>query len=278
MSNTLSVTDQHVPVRVADRDYRIECRLIAPEKTDQPLVIFLHEGLGSVALWRDWPAQFCEQANCRGLVYSRYGYGSSTPRPADEKWPLSYMHDHAQAHLPAILQALGLQNERPVLFGHSDGASIALLYAAMHPQHTGGVAVAAPHIFVEDITIESIAKAREAYLNTDLPQKFARYHDDPDSAFWGWNDIWLNPEFKNWNIEAWLSDIQCPVLAIQGTDDEYGTLAQIQGIQRIAPKAEICIIDDCRHSVHKDQPDILNRALIQFITSVHPKTALNSNN
>lgn len=275
MSN-LSITHRQVPIRVDDRDYELECQFISPEKTDRDLVIFLHEGLGSVALWRDWPAQLCEQANCRGLVYSRYGYGASTPRPPEEKWPLSYMHIQAEKALPALLEALNMEHERPILFGHSDGGSIALLYAAMYPSRPKAIAVAAPHIFVEDVTITSIEQAREAYLNTDLPQRFSRYHQNPDSAFWGWNDIWLNPEFKYWNIEAYLPKIQCPVLAIQGKNDEYGTLAQIQGIQRIVSHTELCIIDDCRHSPHKDQPEILSQALVAFIQKLNETSPTNT--
>lgn len=264
-----NLVNRQVPVHVSGRHYELECQFISPEKTDRDLIIFLHEGLGSVALWRNWPARLCEQADCRGLVYSRYGYGASTARPPEEKWPVSYMHAQAEEVLPALLKALNMQNERPVLYGHSDGGSIALMYAAMYPENTQAIAVAAPHIFVEDVTIASIEQAREAYLTTDLPKRFARYHQNPDSAFWGWNDIWLNPQFKYWNIEEYLPKIRCPVLAIQGKDDEYGTLAQIQGIQRIVPKTEMCIIEDCRHSPHKDQPQKLNQALVRFFHKLH---------
>ncbi|OXR50598.1 MULTISPECIES: alpha/beta fold hydrolase [unclassified Pusillimonas] len=275
MQGSLNAVDRMVNITAQGRDYAIECRLLSPEKTDKDLIVFLHEGLGSVALWRDWPEQLCALANCRGLVFSRYGYGQSTPRPADEKWPVSYMHTQAEHFLPAVLAALGLDNEKPVFYGHSDGGSIALLYAAMYPERTKAIAVAAPHIFVEDITIASIEKAREAYLHTDLPQKFARYHQNPDLTFWAWNDIWLNPEFKFWNIEKYLPDIRCPVLAIQGKDDEYGTLDQIQGIHRVVSNTKLCIIDDCRHSPHKDQPEQLNAALINFITNLNPIQADN---
>lgn len=269
----MNITNKMLPIQVLGRDYDIECQLIAPEKADRPLVVFLHEGLGSVALWRDWPAQLCELANCRGLVFSRYGYGNSTPRPADEKWPVSYMHTQAELFLPAVLEGLGLDNERPVFYGHSDGGSIALLYAAMYPEKTAGIAVAAPHIFVEDITVSSIEQARQAYLTTDLPKRFTRYHQNPDLTFWAWNDIWLNPQFKFWNIEDYLPKIQCPVLAIQGKDDEYGTLAQIQGIHRVVKGTELCIIDACRHSPHKDQPEILNQAMLKFLAKFNPVSA-----
>lgn len=268
----MNIINTLLPISVLQRDYEIECQLLAPEKTDRPLIVFLHEGLGSVALWRDWPRQLCELANCRGLMFSRYGYGNSTPRPVDEKWPVNYMHTQTQHFLPAIFEGLGLQNERPIFYGHSDGGSIALLYAAMFPEKTAAIAVAAPHIFVEDMTVSSIEQARQAYLTTDLPKRFASYHQNPDLTFWAWNDIWLNPAFKQWNIEGYLPKIQCPVLAIQGEDDEYGTLEQIRGIQRVVKDTELLIISKCRHSPHKDQPAILNEALLKFIDKVSSST------
>ncbi|MCB5364573.1 alpha/beta hydrolase [Pusillimonas sp. CC-YST705] len=231
----------------------IEYKLINAEKRDADLIVFLHEGLGSVAMWRDFPELLCAATQTRGLVYSRYGYGGSTPKAADENWPVSYMHEQAIEALPALLAELGLQNERPVLYGHSDGASIALLYAALYPDAVKGIVVAAPHIFVEDITIASIEAARIAYANTDLPSRLGKFHQDADATFRAWNDVWLNPEFRHWNIEPYLPQIRCPVLAIQGEDDEYGTLAQIQGIVRLVSHAQPCILANCRHSPHKDQ-------------------------
>ncbi len=263
-----------VPVHAMGRDMDIECLWIAAHKTDRPLLVFLHEGLGSVSMWKDWPAQACDAANCRGLVFSRYGYGASAPRPHDEKWPVGFMHTQAQDALPALFKALGLEQERPILFGHSDGGSIALLYAAMYPDRVKAIAVAAPHIFVEDITISNIENARAAYLNTDLPRKLARYHQDPDSAFWGWNDIWLDPDFRAWNIESFLDKIPCPLLAIQGADDEYGSLEQIRGIQRLARQTELCVIPDCGHSPHRDQPATVIKALSAFIASLAPDSSL----
>jgi pimeloyl-ACP methyl ester carboxylesterase len=262
---------QLVPVHAMGRDMTIECQWIAPDKTGSDLLVFLHEGLGSTSMWKDWPALACAAAGCRGLVFSRYGYGASTPRPHDEKWPVDFMHSQAQDALPALFRALGLEDERPILFGHSDGGSIALLYAAMYPDRVKAIAVAAPHIFVEDVTISNIEQAREAYLSTDLPRKLGRYHQDPDSAFWGWNDIWLNPAFRAWNIESWLDKIKCPVLAIQGEDDEYGTLEQIRGIQRLAPQTELCIIPDCGHSPHRDQPDTVIGSVSAFIAKLHTR-------
>ena len=248
----------------------MEYQWISPHKTTADLLVFLHEGLGSTAMWRDWPAQVCEAANCRGLVFSRYGYGASTARPLEEKWPVDYLHTQAEQALPAFFESLGLNDECPVLYGHSDGGTIALLYAAMFPERVKGIAVAAPHIFVEDVTIDNIHLAREAYLSTDLPARLARYHADPDSAFWAWNDIWLDPSFRSWNIEAFLEQIRCPVLAIQGEDDHYGTLEQIKGIKHRAPQTELLILPDCGHSPHKDQPEQITRALVSFMASLGP--------
>jgi pimeloyl-ACP methyl ester carboxylesterase len=268
--NTLATESVQVPVQVNGQDMSIECLWINRELTGRPLLVFLHEGLGSVSLWKDWPAQVCERTQTRGLVFSRYGYGKSTPRRHDEKWPVTFMHAQARDALPGLFKALDLDDERPILFGHSDGGSIALLYAAMFPDRVQAIAVAAPHIFVEDITIANIEAARETYLTTDLPRKLGRHHDDPDSAFWGWNDIWLNPDFRDWNIEEYLGDIRCPVLAIQGEDDEYGTLDQIHGIQRRAPQTQLCIIPHCGHSPHKDQPATVIDALNGFLETLDP--------
>lgn len=254
-------------LNVQGRTIRLEYRWLSPKRQDAPLLIFLHEGLGSVAMWKDWPQRVCDAAACRGLVFSRYGYGQSTPRPPAEKWPVTFMHDQAREVLPALLKALHIDadRDRPILFGHSDGGSIALLYAAMHPHAIAGLVVAAPHVFVEDVTIAHIEQARQAYLHTDLPTKLARYHADADSAFWGWNDIWLNPAFRAWNIQEYLPRIECPLLAIQGRDDEYGTMAQIHSIHEAAAQTRLLKIPDCRHSPHIDQPDVVIRAVADFI-------------
>ncbi|WP_435531172.1 alpha/beta fold hydrolase [Ramlibacter pallidus] len=236
----------------------IEYEWVGPP--DAPVMVFLHEGLGSVAMWRDFPAQLCEAAGLRGLVYSRPGYGRSTPRRTEEKWAPDFMHRQAREVLPALLRDLGVA--RPWLFGHSDGGSIALLHAAAFPDAVSGAVVLAPHILVEDVSIASIARARAAYVETDLPQRLARYHEDADSAFFGWNDVWLSPAFRGWNITAELRTIRCPLLAIQGLDDEYGTLEQIRGIARAVPQADLLELPRCGHSPHKDQP----RAVIDAVT------------
>jgi pimeloyl-ACP methyl ester carboxylesterase len=249
------------------RTIRIEYAWIAPERRAAPLVVFLHEGLGSVAMWKDYPQRLCDAGDFRGLVYSRAGYGRSTPRPAAERWPVAFMHAQARDVLPRLLATLGVDagRSKPWLFGHSDGGSIALIYAATFPRAVGGVIAAAPHIFVEDISVASIAAARDAYRTTDLRKKLARYHDDVDSAFWGWNDVWLDPRFRTWSIEALLPRLQCPILAVQGEDDEYGTLAQVEGIRRHVPGTELVVLRDCGHSPHRDQPAALTHAVTDFI-------------
>ena len=249
---------------------RIEYRWLGERQG--PLMIFLHEGLGSLSMWKDFPARLCAEVGCRGLVYSRPGYGRSTPRETDECWGVDFMHGQACDLLPALLQVLGIDTaeDPPWLFGHSDGGSIALIHAARFPERVAGLIVLAPHIVVEDISVESIEKAKRVYLETDLKQRLARYHDDPDSAFWGWNDIWLNPEFRSWSIEAELTEIRCPVLAAQGLDDEYGTLAQIRGIaSRVAGTRQL-ELDDCGHSPHRDQAEILIERVGEFLSD-HPR-------
>lgn len=248
------------------RPLLLEYQWVGSGDASRPVVVFLHEGLGSVAMWKDFPQRFCDEHGLRGLVYSRYGYGASTPRPEHERWAPDFMHRQAREVLPALLSALGI--ERPWLFGHSDGGSIALLHAASFAEHLRGVIVLAPHIFVEDISVTSIAAAREAYLSQGMRERLARYHADVDSAFWGWNAIWLDPAFRDWNIEAELARISCPVLAIQGEDDEYGTLEQVYGIARKVPQAEVLVLPRCGHSPHRDQPAALSREAGRFISGL----------
>ncbi|MFC4931429.1 alpha/beta fold hydrolase [Massilia sp. GCM10023247] len=248
---------------LAGRPLRLEYQWVGVPDSPRPTVVFLHEGLGSVALWKDFPERFCRAGGFRGLVYSRNGYGRSTPRPHEERWPVDFMHRQAWEVLPALLAELGI--ERPWLFGHSDGGSIALLHAARFP--VSGLVVAAPHIMVEDLSVDSIAKARTAYLEGGLRERLARYHDDIDSAFWGWNDIWLDPAFRAWDIREHLPAITVPLLAIQGTDDEYGTLEQIHGIARLAPQTRLLVLPECGHSPHRDQAGRLIDEATRFMIS-----------
>jgi pimeloyl-ACP methyl ester carboxylesterase len=249
------------------RAVRIEHRWIERAATDRPLMVFLHEGLGSVSMWRDFPDRLCAAAGLRGLVYSRPGYGRSTPRPAAERWQPDFMHRQAHEVLPALLQAVGVDaaKQPPWLFGHSDGGSIALLHAARFPTSVAGLVVLAPHIVVEDVSIASIERARQAWATTDLRERLARHHDDPDSAFRGWNDIWLDPAFRAWSIAEEIAPFAGPVLAVQGLDDEYGTLEQIRGIARRLPQTELLELPACGHSPHRDQPAPLERAVVDFL-------------
>lgn len=235
----------------------LEVRRISAAGERAPWMIFLHEGLGSVAEWRSWPDNLCRELGTRGLVYSRYGYGRSTPRPADELWPSDYLLEQARDHLPALLKALDLTHEIPWIFGHSDGATIALLYAALFPDRVAGIAVTAPHVSVEPMTLTAIAAAREQYETTDLRQRLGRYHDDPDSAFGGWNDAWLNPHRAAWNILPMLRTITCPVLAIQGENDQYASLQQIWSISETVPQTECQVLPDCGHWPHRERPEAL---------------------
>ena len=235
--------------------------------SDAPVMVFLHKGLGSIAMWRNFPAQLCDRLGVRGLVYSRFAYGRSTARSRLENFPRHYLHREANEVLPALLDALGVAH--PYLFGHSDGGSIALLAAAHEPSRYSGIVVMAPHISVEEICIENIQIARVAYHEKGLRERLARYHDDVDSAFHGWNDIWLDPAFRDWNIEAEIEAIRCPVLAIQGEGDEYATLEQIRGIKRRVPQTTLLILPDCRHSPHRDQPEALMCGVKAFFEA-HP--------
>jgi pimeloyl-ACP methyl ester carboxylesterase len=275
------VTDPaFIEIGWSGRTVRIEHRWVAPEAAAdpasgprgalaRPLLVFLHEGLGSLSMWRDFPQRLCDAAGARGLVYSRPGYGRSTPRARDEAWGLDFMHRQAHEVLPALLDALDVT--QPVwLFGHSDGGSIALLFAASFADRTAGAIVLAPHIVVEDLSVASIAQAKLAYETSDLKQRLGRYHDDPDSAFWGWNDIWLHPPFKDWSIEDEIAAIACPLMAVQGLDDEYGTLEQIRGIRRRVPRTELLELPACGHSPHKDQAERVIAASAAFISRHQP--------
>jgi pimeloyl-ACP methyl ester carboxylesterase len=243
--------------------HRLEVERIDGD-TRRPPLVFLHEGLGSISQWKDFPAQVAAATGCPAVVYARYGYGQSDPLAA----PLAvdYMHREALEALPELLAKLGIQ--RPVLVGHSDGASIALIYAGSGAA-LAGLAVLAPHVFVEDISVKSIAEAKVAFQTTELAEKLARHHADPRRTFYGWNDIWLAPDFRRWNIEAVLPAIRCPVLAVQGRDDEYGTMAQVAAIERqIGGRCEVVKLAECGHSPHRDQPEATLAAIVRFVASL----------
>jgi len=262
-----NLQDGFVEVPWAGLTARIEVRRIGDRAAQRPLIVFLHEGLGSVALWRDFPERLCRAVGCRGLVYSRPGYGRSLPPAGASAWTPDYMHRQALELLPALLAAEGADapDDPPWLLGHSDGGSIALLYAARFPNRLAGAILLAPHIVVEPLSVASIAAAGDAYRTTDLPRRLAKYHDDADAVFRRWNAIWLAPEFRDWSIRDELDAIRCPLLAVQGLDDEYGTLAQILGIAARVPGTELLELPDCGHSSHRDQPDAVIAAVAEFV-------------
>ena len=216
-------------------------------------------------MWRDFPAKLAAATACTLIVYSRYGYGASDPITAPRD--IRYMHDEALVALPELRRALGVDDV--VLVGHSDGASIALIHAGSGSWPVRALMLEAPHVFVEDLSIAGIEQARTAYQTTDLRQRLARYHGDADGAFRGWNDAWLDPGFLAWSIGEYLPGITCPVLAIQGADDEYGTLAQLQAIERaVKGPVETLVLERCKHSPHRDQEAAVLAAMAAFVTRV----------
>jgi pimeloyl-ACP methyl ester carboxylesterase len=246
--------------------HRLECVRIRGAKS-APTLVFLHEGLGSVALWKDFPARVADATGCSVLVYSRAGYGRSSPATLPRA--TDYMHVEALTVLPALLDRLGIAD--PVLVGHSDGASIALLHAGSGSRPVRALIALAPHVFVEDMSIASIAEVRRQYDTTDLRERLARRHADPDAAFRGWNDIWLAPAFRSWNIESCLPGVRCPLLMIQGRDDEYGSAAQLDAIERqVGGKVARIELADCRHSPHRDQPEATLAAIADFVATMTP--------
>jgi pimeloyl-ACP methyl ester carboxylesterase len=256
------MTPAWVDIHGAGRPLRIEYGFVGAAQA--PLLVFLHEGLGSLAMWKDFPEQLCTAVGCRGLVFSRPGYGRSTPRAANEVWGVDFMHRQAFEVLPALLAALGI-GQRYTLFGHSDGGSIALLHAARHPDRVQAAIVLAPHIFVEELALTSIEQARVAYEQGDLKTRLAHHHDDPDSAFYGWSGAWLDPAFVRWRIGGAVQALKCPLLAVQGLDDRYGTLEQIRGIKRMAPHTQLLELAHCGHSPHRDQPQAVIAVATQFM-------------
>ena len=247
---------------VAVGGHRLEYEWFGPRRASAPIVM-LHEGLGSLSLWKDFPHRLADATKRRVLAYSRYGYGASDPLTGPRG--VDFMHIEALQTLPELLDALEVRT--PVLFGHSDGASIALIHAARSHRSVSAVVALAPHVFVEPYGVQAIADTRLAYLDVDgeLRGKLARRHADVESAFWGWNDIWLSPEFVDWNIEALLPEIACPVLAIQGKDDEYGTLAQIDRLALGVRRLRRLELPRCGHSPHRDQPDAVLAETCRFL-------------
>lgn len=243
----------------------LEYNWIEPVADSSPTLVFLHEGLGSVSVWRDFPEALCRKTGCAGLVYSRWGHGRSDR--IDQPRSVRFMHEEAQRVLPALLASLRIR--APILVGHSDGASIALIHAATSADPPRALLLEAPHVFVEDLTVRSIAETRARFLNGDLRSKLARHHgDNVDALFQAWTDIWLSPEFRSWNIEEYLSRIDAPALIIQGVQDEYGTSRQVErvaaGLSRRRDTVSL-MLEACGHSPHVDQREAVHTAMATFI-------------
>ena len=233
-----------------------------PGTSDRSALVLLHEGLGSVGLWRDFPEALCDATSRRVVVFSRFGHGRSAPPPS-RRTP-RFFHEEALDVLPELLDRVAA-NE-PLLVGHSDGASIAIVHAAHHP--VTGLALLAPHVFVEQVTVEAIREIRLAFISNALRERMARHHDDPDAAFWGWCDVWLDPEFATWSLEAEAADVTAPTLLVQGADDPYGTLEQLDRIEARVRGPIRRLVVPGGHSPHLEQPDAVVRAITEFAVAL----------
>jgi pimeloyl-ACP methyl ester carboxylesterase len=280
---------------------RLEYRWIGPQPAEAPTIVFLHEGLGCVRMWRNFPDRVASETGCGALVYSRKGYGLSDPVRGPR--PVRFMHDEALQILPLVIERFKLSDV--ILFGHSDGASIALIYAGMYPGSVRGLVLEAPHVFVEPVCIESISQVAKQFGSNQtaaghtqdqepssqgpriegstfercdtheeeiagLRNKLARYHgDNTESMFKTWTEVWLNPEFRQWNIEEYLPRIEAPMLVIQGEEDEYGTLKQVDAIvtQARGP-VESLVLAGCGHSPHRDQPEPVMSSTLRFVRRI----------
>jgi pimeloyl-ACP methyl ester carboxylesterase len=244
---------------------RLQYRWHGPRAGDRPTLVFLHEGLGSIAQWKDFPADVCARSGCGGLVYNRHGYGGSDPYG-----PFSphFMHREALEILPPLLEAFGIT--QPVLFGHSDGGSIALIYAGSGLPAPAAIVTEAPHVFVEDVTVARIAELRDGYRSTGLRARLERHHGaNVDQLFDGWTCTWLSTEFRDWNIEEYLPKVTCPVMVIQGRDDEYGTMKQVSAIAgAVSGGVYTLVLDACGHAPHIDQRETVLEAAVTFLRKV----------
>jgi pimeloyl-ACP methyl ester carboxylesterase len=240
---------------------RLEYRLIGPRPDEAPTIVMLHEGLGCVGLWGEFPEKLAAATGAGVFVYSRAGYGQSSPSALPR--PVTFMHDEAKL-LPRLLELIGFR--RGLLLGHSDGASIAAIYAGSVQDHrVRGLILIAPHFFTEDSGIAAIVRVRDDYASTDLRMKLARWHADPDNAFRNWNDTWLEPGFRKWDITTELAYIRVPILIVQGENDQYGTVAQIEAAERecYCP-VEVALLAGVGHAPHREAPDLLLRTISDF--------------
>ncbi len=246
-------------------DRRLEYARHPATRPDLPPLLLLHEGLGSISLWRDFPAKLAAETGRETVVWSRRGYGrsSSLPKPFGP----GYMHEAAAEEVPAVIEALGLPE--PVLVGHSDGASIALIHASKPVLPVSGLVLLAPHVFVEDVSVRGIEQAKDLFRSTDLKERLSRHHDDAEAVFRAWNDVWLSPGFRDWSIEGDLSSVTAPLLLIQGVDDQYGTLEQLARIERgVSSSVDRLVLNDCGHSPHRDQQPAVIDAISSFLKAI----------
>ena len=245
--------------------HRLSAVFIRPraKRDNRPVIVFLHEGLGSIGQWRDFPEEICVATGCPALVYDRWAYGGSDPL-TEPRRP-DYLHDEALLSLPEVLKQCAI--DKPIFIGHSDGGSIAIIYAGTYPQKVTGIITEAAHVFVEDVTVEGIKRAVKVYESTDLKMRLAKFHDNnTELMFRGWADIWLSPDFRNWNIEEYLHHITCPLLALQGKDDEYGTPAQVESIAgKVMGPAKGSMIDNCGHIPHVQAREKVFYEIVSFI-------------
>ena len=269
-SNILTSSSRIFHVQAADCRFRVKGILpSSPIPVDgTPTLIFLHEGLGCIELWRDFPETLCTAAGCPGIIYDRKGYGGSDDYGGP--WPLNYLEIESQIYLPELMKVCNLNDA--VLIGHSDGGTIALLTAAALGEQVRAVITEAAHIFVELVTLAGIRKAIEAFETTDLKQRLARYHgDNTETIFRRWADRWLSSSFYDWNIEHELPQITCPPLVLQGADDEYGTAAQVEGIARlVSGPVTVKLLPDCGHVPHFQARDRVLKEMAKFIKALNP--------
>ena len=245
---------------------QLEYRMIGPRPAAAPTIVMMHEGLGCVGMWGDFPDKVAAATGCGVFVYSRKGYGNSSPVPLPRQ--ISYMHEEARDSVPKVLDAIGL--ERGILLGHSDGASIAAIYAGTHQDHrVSGLVLMAPHFIVEDLSVKSIAEAREAYNKGDLRARLSKWHPNVDVAFRGWNDVWLDNDFREWDISEELAYIRVPILIVQGEDDQYGTLRQIEIAQEecYCP-VEVALLPGVKHQPHREGTEATLKAITEFVARI----------
>jgi len=251
---------------------RIEIQWHGKGEKNRPTLIFLHEGLGCTRMWKDFPEKLSQKTGCPALIYSRFGYGSSDPCPLP--WKINFMHNQALRILPDLIKKTGIKTY--ILVGHSDGGSIGIIFSG-NPYIKGlkGLITQAAHVFCEQKTVDCIQQAKINYEHKDLKQRLEKYHGkNTDNAFRGWNDIWLAPSFINWNIEKYLNRINIPMLAIQGKEDQYGTIKQIESIKSLVKNVKTYMIDDCNHSPHLEQQEIVLNIMTRFIHQI----VINENN